>query len=434
MPPFHAAPTRLIRRSRLAALCIASLLFSSGASRSRFVAPFFSTAVARAFVVTDAETLARFTFDEVMTVLSSGRSAQWVDTLVSDSVRQQRPNLVPLAGFIAAPDVDGSWLPAGRDQWTHVKPIAIVNRFDLAPADSSHCGEYRLIFTRRTEHVARVHIAVEAVLPNPHPEKGKAGCAGVAAFWQDLARTESHETRRQRIERFFFAGMPPFRAVLDPRSFERAGRIRVSEISRARPKFRQFEVTRDCASGRPCVARLVRVPLDNMPEAALFAADTPHAAAFRREFLRQVAPLSISDVNRYFMNVDRTYSASDIEDTIPPFNYQLPFRKSLRTRVGQAFREQIVQELRKAGSELTPEDIIDRAETQNCVGCHAKPGPVGGGLEFPKAFDSGEHIADDSLQGSVRLSDALTDVFLPYRIRFLIDYLRGVSSANEGGQ
>ncbi|HEX9984874.1 MAG TPA: hypothetical protein VGF69_16555 [Thermoanaerobaculia bacterium] len=356
-----------------------------------------------------------------MALLSSGESAAWVDALLSDSFRTQRPNVMPLAGFIADPDEDGYWRPAGRSDWSHVKLIAIVNRFDLAAPHYRHCGEYRLIFTRRTEQAVRLHIAVGTVLPNPHPERGKAGCADVAAFWQDLARTESAGTRRDRLERFFFAGMTPFRAVLDPRDFAESGRIRTSEISSARPRFRQFELQRECASGRPCVARLIRVPLDNMPDADLFAADSSRARAFRREFLGQVASLAIFDVNRYSMSVDRAYSVTDTDGVIPPFNYRLPFRRSLASPGGREFREQIADELKKAGSGLTPENIIDRAETQNCAGCHGKRGPVGDGLIFPKAFDSGEHLSDESLVGSVRVSPALEEVYLPYRIRLLTE-------------
>lgn len=422
MGPFSAGSTSPHRHA-IVALCVASFFLLGGSDPyPRVSEPSVATIAARAFVITDAETLAPFTFDRVMAALSEGQSANWLEALLSESVRTQRPTVMPLAGFIAAPDEDGYWLPAGRSNWSHVKPIAIVNRFDLAPPDYPHCGEYRLIFSRRTEHAARLHIAVEIVLPKTRQQKGKEACADVVTFWQDLIRTEPADTRRDQLERFFFGGVGSRRAALDPRSFERGGRIRTSEISKARPKFRQFELKRDCASARPCVARLVRVPLDNTPDAALFVAESARGAAFRSEFLRQVASLAIPDVNRYFMNVDHAYSVSDIEGFMPPFNYRLPFRRSLKTRPGQEFREQIAHELKKAGSDLTPENIIDRAETQNCAGCHAKPGPVGNGLVFPKAFDSGEHIADDSLLGAVRLSPALEKVFLPYRIRLLAGF------------
>ena len=302
-----------------------------------------------------------------------------------------------------------------------MRPIAIVNRFDLAPADFSHCGEYRLIFSRRTGNRTRLHIAVEAILPNTNPRLGRAGCASVAAFWWDLAATASANARRERLEAFFFRGLPFFPPVLDVRGFERTGRIRTSEISDGRPRFAQFELKRHCEMAQPCIARLTRVPLDNAPDGTLFDGDIAgeRAASFRRDFLRQVASLAINDVNRYFMSVDRAYSVDGGDALIPAFNYQLPFRRAQRTAAGQMFRQQIARELKKAGSPLTPEDIIDRAETQNCTGCHGKPGSVGGGVVFPKAFELGEHIADESLFGSIRLSPALVDVLIPYRIGVL---------------
>jgi len=165
-----------------------------------------------------------------------------------------------------------------------------------------------------------------------------------------------------------------------------------------------------------------------MPDPALFEVQgtAPLAEAFRREFVRQVTFLSIPDINRYSMKLDRAYSVRNIEDVVPAFNYQLPFRRGQRTGAGREFRAAIVRELARAGSPLTPEDIIHRAETQNCVGCHGKPGAVGGHLVFPDAFEQGEHISADSLPARARLSPALQDVFLPYRIGVLRNYLQSV--------
>ena len=257
----------------------------------------------------------------------------------------------------------------------------------------------------------------------------------VAAFWWDLAGIESASARRDRLERFFFDG-----GVLDRNNFERnAGRIRTSEIGAGRPRFRQFELARVCASSHLCIAELTPVPLDNMPNGALFNAGFggDRGMAFRREFLSQVRSLSIRDVNRYSMTIDRMYSASDVEALVPIFNYRLPFLRSQQTAAGREFRAQIVEELKKTGSDLTPEEVIDRAETQNCVGCHGKSGPVGDGIVFPKAFEQGEQIADESLVRSPRLSPALEQVFVPYRIEVLREYLRTASAdcpPNENGQ
>lgn len=424
-----AAGSWRIRHRTNIALCASTLFLLTG-SRAYVPESSLGTVGARAFVITDKETLSPFTFERVVASLTAGQTAAWLETLASTDRSPPRQVVMPLTGFIAAPE-DGYWRPAGAS-WSYMRPIAIVNRFDLAPVDYANCGEYRVIFSQRTGGRARLHIAVESILPNPHPKKGRAGCAGIAAFWWDLASTESDEARRRRLEHFFFQGLPPFSPVLDRQSFEKGGRIRTSEIGDGRPKFAQFELKRLCGSAQLCVPSLTRVPLDNMPDAALFDADSgERAASFRRDFLRQIASLSVPDVNRYSMNIDRAYSVMDVEALVPAFNYRLPFRRSLQTRVGQEFRAQIAGELRKAGSTLTPEEIIDRAETQNCAGCHGKPGPVGGGLVFPKAFEHGEHIADESLVKSARLSPAVVEVFVPHRIDVLRQYLRTDATASE---
>lgn len=417
MRPFPAGPVRSCRsRSASIAFCAAvSLLLAAG--RAYVPEPEPPAIAARAFVITEPDVLAPFALDRVARALGASGAGEWLDVVAPREERRQA--VMPLNGFIAATE-DGVWRPAGGE-WAHVRPIAIVNRFDLAPADFANCGEYRLIYTRRNGTRAKLHIAIETVLPNPRPREGKAGCADVAEFWWELAQIESPELRRDRLERFFFHG-----GGLDRASFERAGRIRTSEISDGRPRFAQFEARRHCDAARPCRTQFARVPLDNMPDAALFDATVPgeRGAAFRRAFLGQVGALAVNDVNRLTMSLDRAYSVRDVDGLVPAFNYRLPFRRSLRAPAGREFREQIAQELKKAGSDLAPEDIIDRAETQNCAGCHGKPGPVGGGAEFPKAFEQGEHISDESLLETATLSPAMQEVFVPYRIDLLRTYLR----------
>lgn len=424
MRPFPGVLTLHRRRTVSTAVCIAALLVSSAQSPVRESPP--SVIATRAFMITDPEVLAPFTFDRVIAALSWAQSPEWLETMTTTPT-DQRQVLNPLAGFTAM--AESAWRLSATQEWSHVRPIAIVNRFDLAPADYSYCGEYRLIFSRWTARQSRLNIAIEVTLPNPDPRRRQTGCARVAAFWWELAHIESDHDRRDRLESFFFKGLPPFPPVLAHKTFEADGEIRTSEINNGRPTFAQFELRSNCAVAQPCMARLTRVPLDNMPDAALFDANLAgeRAKLFRREFVRQVASLSIPDVNRYSMKVDRTYSVSDVDTIVPAFNYQLPFRRAHRTRAGQEFAQDIADELRRIGSSLTPLDIISRAETQNCVGCHGKPGPVGGTLVFPKAFEQGEHIAAESLVGSVRLSPALREVFLPYRIDVLRNYLQVVA-------
>ena len=68
-------------------------------------------------------------------------------------------------------DVD----PFDPTQATYYKPLALVNRFDLAPPDGANCGEYRIVFARKsgeTQTLQRNLIIFEAVLPNPSPGCG----------------------------------------------------------------------------------------------------------------------------------------------------------------------------------------------------------------------------------------------------------------------
>lgn len=264
-----------------------------------------------------------------------------------------------------------------------------------------------------------MHIAFETVLPNAAPGSGRAGCWRAAAFWWSLAHTPSTAERRARLEQFFFTGTPWFAPLFDASTFPHRGKVRTSEISKGRAKFRQYKVVRRCSVTAQCVARLVRVALDNSPHPTFF--DASRAAdvggeAFRRDFLDQVRTLALADPNLLSMSLDRSYSVADFEGDLPAFNYRLPFARSLRTPAGQTFRQQIRTALGEVGSDLTPENIIDRAETQNCFGCHSKSGSVGGGVVLAAPFETGEHISDDTVTGDARLSPALNDVFLPYRV------------------
>ncbi len=417
----------------IAVVCIG--LSSFGATGKHVPEPSPATIAARAFIITDPEALAPFAFDRVLAALSPTAAAAWMEIITATNTHSPpQPVLVPLAGFIATND--SRWRLAGAAERFPVRPVAIANRFDLAPADYSHCGEYRLTFSQRTGQRSRLNIAIETALPNPYPSKGKAGCLAVAAFWSELARTASATDRRDQLVNLFFRGFASFAPILDPKTFASSGRIRTSVISDSRPLFAQFELKNDCAIAHRCVPQLTRVPLDNMPDAALFDANTAdeRAASFRREFARQVASLSIPDVNRYTMQIARSYSVGDVGTSAPRFNYQLPFRRARQTPAGRKFRELIADELRKAGSPLMPEDVIGRAETQNCAGCHGKPGHVGGDLMFPNALEQGEHIGvqTHSPEENARLSPALQNVFLPYRIRVLRQYLHDIAQSQNG--
>ena len=80
-----------------------------------------------------------------------------------------------------------------------------------------------------------------------------------------------------------------------------------------------------------------------------------------------------------------------------------------------ALSKAIQAELTKIKSTLTPDDILNRATTQSCAGCHevstfGLPNALGGGLTWP-ASNGFTQIDENGNESS-----ALTTVFLPFRI------------------
>jgi hypothetical protein len=85
-------------------------------------------------------------------------------------------------------------------------------------------------------------------------------------------------------------------------------------------------------------------------------------------------------------------------------------------------RQRIDGRLALMGSPLRSRDVLRRATTQTCAGCHADASStdVGGGITWP------ESLGFTHVDESGRLSPALTGEFLPHRARVLDEYLSAV--------
>jgi hypothetical protein len=314
-------------------------------------------------------------------------------------------------------------------------PIGITNRFDLTPLDGSNCGQYRIVYTNLTRHIpAKLQIIFEAVLPNPHPEAGVQGCRPVAQFWADLSAIDSDQERHARVERFFFDGIDGFPPVLRPEHFVAgAGRIRTSQQEPNSPdglgRFYQFQLQK---SG----ARLLVVPglLENAPYATLYNSAILHPLGeeYRQFFISQVATLAIRDVNGFFDKIPEKYLLHESHpETLPlAFSSQTSFNVALSTAGGVGFNSAIAGELHRVGSTLSVSDVLARADTQNCQGCHRGDVVVGEGIRFPPGFIGNTHIAsiqqrnDDGI-ARFWVSSALLNTFAPHRAQILSDFLAG---------
>jgi len=415
--------------------------------------PIVSLDLRRSMVVTDVALLEGFTFQRfldqivarsgVQGLTSAQLYRQWFDT------QNPKPGLADPAGphcddFLTngsfsfngfprrCPTSEGL-LAATPFTAGEFFPIALVNRFDATPADGSNCGQYRIIFAKHMAPGLRLHIILEPVLRNPNPAAGLAGCRPIAQFWADLTKIDSIAERRARLERFYFDGIAGVAPVIDPDHFGvTGGGIRTTQISMvgAAPRMYQFHVTKDCGNGNDCTLRMTPDVLPNMVFGDLFDAtnNSAQATALRNLFVAQVPNLAVRDANEFFMEIPRDYlmAESDPYDSPKEFEYVTPFN---RTKViAPAFKNSIQAKLTSIGSALTPEQIVRRAETQSCVGCHFFGGDVGEGVSFPKSIDGIQHVTEDTLEpgeGGQRylISAGMRDGFIPHRMQILIDYL-----------
>ena len=87
-----------------------------------------------------------------------------------------------------------------------MKPLALFNRFDLAPDNWSHCGEHRIVYgKKKSADGARFLMIFEAMVPNPRTVAD--GCKPIAEFWANLSDGALTDIERgQRLSAFYYEG------------------------------------------------------------------------------------------------------------------------------------------------------------------------------------------------------------------------------------
>jgi len=168
--------------------------------------------------------------------------------------------------------------------------------------------------------------------------------------------------------------------------------------------------------------------LENIPPGTFFDGNDmpPAARAFRDEFVQHVATLAIRDVNLYFTSVPRDFLLSEADPLSGAFD--LTFLRGQFTIEGQEFSRRIDTELKRIGSTLTPADVVARAYTQSCVGCHFSSRNVGDSVIFPRSIEPFQHVSEQFIeQGEAgprfAISPAMRDVFIPHRMEILRRFL-----------
>ncbi len=426
----------------------------------------------RSLVITEQPILERFSFQRVMSQLVSqarvpgltakGLFQQWWDTQNPGSEgstaghcdAEQDPELgAVLNGFpyscrpSPAEGAQASCDPFADAACAYI-PVGLFNRFDLAPADGSSCGEYRVVFAKAGGASAprsRNLLIFEASMPNPTPEEGLEGCLPLVRFWSELSRVDNMNERARRLEQLYFRGLESFPAVIDVRNFgDNAldrGQVRTNQFMQegieARVwSLREFKLKKECGassgygygpSAKSCALRFVPTTNKTNPYGPLFSESSQHekAAAFQEMFPTQVASLATDELTAIGMSIPDTFNSAQSQALR---NGETNYAAYLEDE--SALAKAIARELDTLGSPLEPVDIIARAQTQSCAGCHqlSNNAELGAGLVWPASlgFTHVDEVNPEQVGGVTRyrISEALTTTFLPRRKEVMETFLR----------
>lgn len=389
---------------------------------------------ARSLAVTDPQILAKFSFQRVMTrINTSGNSnitplqlyQNWMNSWASCQAGVD-PNGYGVQ--CARPESQFATINPFATTGPRFVPVGLFNRFDLAPSNGADCGEYRIVYALTGSPDDRAFIIFEARLPNPNPSAGLAGCAGVADFWARLSTDADVASRATKLERFYFTGITAegltFSPVVTAANYGLAATGAPNGKGQIRTNFfadfnewhlREFKLKKPCAASASCRLSLAHVTTKTNPAEELFRGTHANSAAFRASFLNQVGALSRRSAATIAMSVGNAHntfeSSAQSGDVVYAPVTPASFKSEISARI--------------TNPNLTANNILDRATTQTCGGCHQLSNGVdlGDGVRWPSSRGF-VHI-DEGRQ----LSDALRLSFLPRRAQVLKAFLDGQCGA-----
>jgi hypothetical protein len=319
-------------------------------------------------------------------------------------------------------------------------PVGLFMRFDLAPTDGRHCGEYRVVFAKESGRLAtgsqnRNLLIFEAAARNPHDEQGIRGCQKLVRAFAELSDIANANTRRTKLEQIYFDGYQEFDPVISFQNFGEnphgAGQLRTNQfVQPDEPRMwnlREFKLDKDCSP--TCALRFVPVTNKVNPFGPLFdpTSEQENAGAFQAEFVTQVASLAGPN---FGMNT------SDVFNSGQSLATSLSDETDYPTNFGDGpspFHDAIQAVLTNLGSTLTPVEIVKRAQVQACAGCHRFSNNVDvGGIIWPPSLGF-THVSErdvdlETVAGVTRfkISDALVTLLLPARKQLVEDFLNEV--------
>lgn len=307
------------------------------------------------------------------------------------------------------------------------RPVALVNRLDLAGAGWKNCGEHRIVYGKSGGGVTKNFIIFEAVLPNPKPGC-RSGCRDVIEFWADLSTDSSPASRATKLESFFYNGLPGFSPVVHTNHYASgvgtiygasgSGQIRTNQfLSNAASglgpwTLKEFKTLLSC-SGGSCDYDLMPISVKGNPYGVLWNKDVANggaptatpanpfdtpiaglaalAAAFQNEVVAQVTldRLANPDINSISYEVKANKNSAESQSLSPVIDQ---YRNQMNAAADAGFRTSLGAA--GLGFGLSATQLVNRALANSCAGCHLPTGfgltganAIGPGMSWPAALD-----------------------------------------------
>jgi len=317
------------------------------------------------------------------------------------------------------------------DAW---KPIALFNRLDIAPVDGHHCGEQRLVMANNVGiGGGRFFLIFESQIPNPNPQQGLQGCAPIASFWGQQSLIPDPADRGEKLRQAFLTGNNPelkiggFSGFMSASNFtDGAGQIRSNNFNSFTWSLREHKLN---ISDTHISSRTV--PVSNNLFGAFWAdkGDLDNSALCREEILAAVDSLSSSDPNDWEFTPDSDCWAAESE-----ISFQNDYIQQLAMSDGALIND--IEAI--APASVSAFEIAARAQfAGNCMGCHESSNftDLGEELSTPQSLgfvhvSESLNLCDDGTRNCFRLSNALTDDFLPARFETLQNYINAVQNGD----
>jgi hypothetical protein len=361
---------------------------------------------------------------------------------------QEFPTRPGEAGLDPAALLGVSSAPAAhRDR---LRPVAVFNRLDLAPADWSTCGEYRIVYAKGdgVDPLDRMTLIFEAAMRNPG--RSEAACRPVAAFWQGLSDPNlGADEIALRLADFFYRGdlngdgtsdLPGGGAVIQAAHLgQEIGQVRANlfvslDAPGANPwQLREWHV----AIGADGAPRFAPAAVEQNPLPALYATGAPSdPLTERREDFAGVL-VGRAAANLTALDADPATSRDALLARMgagfpPSFDAFLSIAQgrvddpAAQSQGNAALRDGLAARLAglpgARACAITTEHLLNRAGAMSCGGCHqfSVGREVAPGLAWPSAAAGGfVHVTETGA-----LSAALTAHFLPERHRNLTAFLQ----------